>query len=186
MLERAGSTAAPLLATVSFALIALVLELPPGTSKWSGAAVILLVLAGLLLVGSVQAILWAKTNETGGWALLARTLYDTGTLALIAAVVVILLPHNPVPTSRWIAIGIGSLGFSCELIWVCSGLVMDVRGFLRSSDIDRWENALDTNLTDDEVRDVRYKLRSQGISTSRSALRRSTELGHPIGIDDVV
>jgi len=185
MLERAGSTAAPLLATVSFALIALVLQMPANTLKWPGAAMIPLVLAGMLLIGSVQAILWAGNNETGGWALFARALYDAGTLSLIAAIVLILVPPDPVDRSRWVAIGLGSVGFGCELVWVSCAVVPDVQGFRRSNDLARWQTALDPNLDANQVSSVRNRLKDEGIATSRAALRLSNKLGHPIGSADV-
>ena len=135
MLERAGSIAAPLLAGVSFALIVLVLSLQPTATRWPDTALSLLVAAGLLLVGTVQAIYWDEGQE-GKWASVARALYDIGTLALVAGVVILLVPPPTkagIPSARWVAIIIASVGFGAELLWAAVGALLGIRGRIRIS-----------------------------------------------------
>lgn len=133
MLERSGSIAAPLLATVSFALIGIILPLPSGTVRWPDTALLLLVAAGLLLVGSLQAVFWDRGAD-GGWGFFARLLYDTGTLALIAAITLLLVPGSKSLSGvRLFTVIMASVGFILEFIWALVGLVLDRRGAFRQA-----------------------------------------------------
>jgi hypothetical protein len=132
VLEKAGSVAAPLLAGVSFALVVFVLQLPSSAVRWPDVALDLLVAAGLLLVAALQAIFWADGRETGGWALLATICYDTGTLCLVAAIVILLIPGagSPIRTTRLIGILMATVGFIAESVWVGFALMERHRGYV--------------------------------------------------------
>jgi len=187
MHERASSLAAPLLATVSFALVALVLQLGPATVKWPDKALALLVAAGLLMIGCIQAALWGEGKERGGWGLLSRMLYDSGTLALIAAIALVLVPPGTMSNARWTATCLASLGFLIELVWSAAAVLQEARGLHGIRDVKRWECAVDPQLTSEQKKSVVEALRSKGISTSRAAIKRMKKDrgGRPFGLEEV-
>jgi hypothetical protein len=184
VLERAAATAATLLATVSFALIALVLQLQSGTVRWPDVTLVLLVAAGICLVGCVQAILWAE-GDSGSWASFARTLYNIGTLLLIAAVAMLLVPGGKITATRLVAIVVAGAGFAGELVWICLTFRLGRRGSTRAKNMASLQQALDPAMSESDRVAVRKWLASIDVKSGKDALEKSEEIGHPIGVADM-
>jgi len=133
--EAAGGIAAPLLAGIAFALVALVLQLRSHEVRWRDATLALLVASGLSQIAAVQASMWSKqyADLPAGtrWATFMSRAYDVGIICLLAAVTALLAPPGRlknVPIGRWIPFAIAALGLLGECVWVAYAIRIECRG----------------------------------------------------------
>jgi hypothetical protein len=127
----------------------------PDTTKfrWPGVGLLLLALAAVLFVASVQCAFWAKEYAiTPGdldawygdmskhdkiayqrahqlnfrrWVARMNKSYRLGILALLSGMTVALVPTGGFGWTRGAAIGIIIVGFLTELLWVCSTWILE-------------------------------------------------------------
>jgi hypothetical protein len=152
-IDTIGSSAAPLLAGFSFALIGLVLQ-SGARLRWPDLALTLLVLAALLLIEAVhfaysarryyippaEWLAWASLASEGRladletqviafhrhhnrWLIRTRYAYNLGVVTLMLAVTISLVPPGSISHLRLTAIAIASIGFVIELTWTLGGEV---------------------------------------------------------------
>lgn len=150
--DSAGSVAAALFAGFSLTLIGLIV---PDTTKfrWPGVGLLLLALASVLFVASVQCAFWAKEYAINPgdldawygdmskhdkiayqrahqlnfrrWAARMNRSYRLGILALLSGMTVALVPTGSLSLMRGVAIGVIILGFLVELLWIFSTWLLD-------------------------------------------------------------
>lgn len=150
--DSAGSVAAALFAGFSLTLIGLIV---PDTAnfRWPAVGLVLLALAAVLFVASVQCAFWAKQYaitpgdlETwyGGmtkhtkiayqrahqlnfrrWVGRMNKSYRLGILALLSGMTVTLVPKGALGVMRGAAIGIIVVGFLIELLWIWSTWILN-------------------------------------------------------------
>lgn len=133
-LDMAAGVAAPLLAAISFTLVALTLQVPPQELRFADIALLLFVLAGLMFITAVQAGMWELRYRAGAspgasvrsktehalWESLTRYTYQLGVLALLAAIDVLLIPRGSFPSVRIAAVVIVGVGCLGEISWIIS------------------------------------------------------------------
>ena len=135
----AAGIAAPLLASVSFALVVLALSMPDGKSRYIEQAVLLFVIAGLSFVTTVQAAMWEQRyrqapRERRTWNALARGAYHVGVVALLIALGALLFPPGHIPTVRQWTLGLIVFGALAEFAWICLSGFRSFRAWRRSMD----------------------------------------------------
>jgi hypothetical protein len=184
VLERAASTAAVLLATISFALVVLVLQFPASDVRWPNLALLLFVISGLLFVACVQAVLWT-TADKGGWATFARATYNLGTLALIAGVAVVLTPSGTVHGMRRAVIFTAIGGFVLEIIWTICAVYRGYKGKNAQQVSDQLNDLFESTLSNDQVKALLEKLKVQGYTTAEKMIKRGKDLGRKFNLDDL-
>lgn len=163
-LDGMGTIAAPLLASVSIALIAAVLAV--ASFPHGNVVLLLLVLAGAAFTATVECSFmarqyavtpnelegWWPDYETSGrrmmlrreqryfmsrfrfWAKRARFGYNTGVLALSFGVVVLLVPEGHVSGARWCVIALAAAAYFAEVAWIVVTLHHDEKPQLSAVD----------------------------------------------------
>jgi hypothetical protein len=119
-IQSAGTVGAPLLAGISFALVALVIQSPTSAIRWPDTDQLLFVAAGLLFMVAVQAAMWdvQYRHSSTLWASTTRWSYDIGMLSLLSAIAVMLVPPGHLPPTRGASVALVSVGFIIEVWWI--------------------------------------------------------------------
>jgi hypothetical protein len=149
--ESAGGVASPLLAGFCFTLIGLIVPEGKGI-RWPGFALVLLVAGGLFFIAAVQCGAWARQwtvtpqelDEWGPgeplgrkeaeqrahfvgfsmWSRRLRLADRGGIVALLAGVMVMLVPPGHITGMRWLAIVTAACGLVLESLWIASGWLL--------------------------------------------------------------
>jgi hypothetical protein len=121
-LTPTATVAAPLLAGFSFALIGVVLQIQTNDADWQALVLLLLLLAGMLLIVTVQSMLWYRAYHSRPfaqlmWDMVARIAYDLGVLLLLTGVATLLVTENP-SGLRDVVVAIAYLGVIGEAVWI--------------------------------------------------------------------
>jgi hypothetical protein len=163
--DSAGSVAAALFAGFSLTLIGLIV--PDVTRfRWPGAGLLLLAIAALLFIASVQCAFWAKeygitpddlnkwypgmsdrdkiAYQRGHqlnfrrWVGRMNTSYRFGILFLLSGMAIALVPKGSPDTARLAAIAVIAAGLMVELVWIFSTwLLWGTPSIVFNSDPDR-------------------------------------------------
>jgi hypothetical protein len=149
--ESAGSVASPLLAGFCFALIGLIVPEGKGI-RWPDLALALLVAGGFSFIAAVQCGTWARQWTVtpqeldewspgeelariqaeqrahfvgfSTWSRRLRFTYRCGIVALLAGVMVMLIPSSHITLMRGLVIGTAAFGLLLECLWIASGWLL--------------------------------------------------------------
>jgi hypothetical protein len=151
-IEGFSSTASPLFAGFSAALVGLVLTAPESTIRWPSAALALHTAATIAFVVAVQCGLWARgfvvspaaiaewwpgtdparlrnvrrlhRRGFGIWRRRFHLAYRVGIVLFLSGLAVALVPPDPIGWGRWVAIGVAIAGLVLEFAWIAANEVL--------------------------------------------------------------
>ena len=129
-MELAGSVAAPLLASVSFALMALVLPLTSLRYPLRNWALLFFIGAGVGFISTVQAEGWERRyrrslTEAKKWETLGRWSYHAAVMALLLGLFMVLVPHATPPDTRMATLAVIAAALAGEGAWIGLSLWRD-------------------------------------------------------------